>query len=236
MKPIDLTRFIWRTAGIIGIATLLPAQSILAQANVQDSLTWSGFLSSWLEQDDQGRGEQGGGRIPDFCAVTNYATPVQVWHLQPVYLWQGTDRPISIRPGGEPENPLPTGITVDSEMDLNLAQSIDTQLQPGGSYAWVVYDRLDQEQPIIVEPFRVMAATEREQVTAALEQLVQDLNNQGASAEAIALARADYFLGQGLIVDAVQSMFLVEAPSADLLANRTEMVESLCYSETLDEE
>ncbi|MEO0825177.1 MAG: hypothetical protein AAFW84_06370 [Cyanobacteria bacterium J06635_15] len=236
MNLTNWTRFVCRTASYLGVALLLPTQSILAQTNLDDSLTWTNFLNSWLEQEDPGRNRNGGGRLPDFCAVTSYADPIQVWHLQPIYLWQGAERPVAIRPDGDTDNTLAADVTVESATELNVAQSSENPLQPGESYDWILYDRLDPEQEIMVEPFQVMTIAKRHQVTTALEQLVEDLDNQGASAEEIALAKANYFLEQGLMVDAVQSMFLVEEPSSDLLASRTAMVDTLCNPEALDEE
>lgn len=228
MNLIDLTRRISQVASCIGIAVLLPTQTGLAQVEIDDSLAWSNFRNALIDQEDPGRNRNGGGRPGDICLVTDYATSVQVWHLQPIYLWQGTERPMAIRSVGEPADLLVTDVSTEPTTALNLAQNLETELEPGESYTWELSDAIDPDQVLMVIPFQVMATTERDQLTLALTQLVEDLENQGASNEVIALAKADFFLEQGLTMDALQVMFEVEAPSDALIASRVEIVETWC--------
>ncbi|NET61504.1 MAG: hypothetical protein F6K47_36905, partial [Symploca sp. SIO2E6] len=64
--------------------------------------------------------------------------------------------------------------------------------------------------------FRIMEAEEREAIAKELAALENRLKTEGASAEEIALKRANYFEGKELWSDVLREIYSVSNPSSEL--------------------
>ena len=133
----------------------------------------------------------------------------EVWSERPLFLWNiqgGTVQKIELFLKGSkeafwsPEIPEgATSIIYDGE-----------PLKPGQTYEW----RLTAPFPKVQPPFRVMASQKRDRITADLKQLEEQF--KGASVEKMALETANYFVKEGLWSDALQELYSVPSPSAEL--------------------
>lgn len=130
----------------------------------------------------------------------------EVWSDRPLFLWKGgrVQQIELFLPG----NPKPwtrkiregeTKVIYDGE-----------PLQPGQTYEW----RILAPHPIKQEPFQVMEPQERDRISAELRQLEERL--EGASAETMALEKANYFARRELWSDALRELYSVPKPSAEL--------------------
>jgi hypothetical protein len=77
-------------------------------------------------------------------------------------------------------------------------------------------------------PFQVLGGSDRAQVNDALQALDRQLKAEKASPEAIALQRANYFIQRGLSADALQEIYSVKHPSAELRQVIQEIETKLC--------
>ncbi|NEP42863.1 MAG: hypothetical protein F6K35_28010, partial [Okeania sp. SIO2H7] len=76
--------------------------------------------------------------------------------------------------------------------------------------------------------FSIMDVEEHETITQGLAKLDQDLNKQGATKEAIAFARFQFFAERNLWSDALSEVFKVKKPSIELQAFRRNILQRLC--------
>ncbi|NEQ29579.1 MAG: hypothetical protein F6K04_01050 [Leptolyngbya sp. SIO4C5] len=150
---------------------------------------------------------------------------------------------IAVRPNGEDEFSWTVELPSAENTELEPAPIVydGAPLQPGTEYEWSIFF-LEQsseaesssgatvpsaEQQTIVL-FKVLEDEARDRITADLDQIQVDLEAEGADTEAIALARAGYFVENGLLADAMQEMFAVDDPSENLLSSRANLVSELC--------
>ncbi|MGB3310497.1 MAG: hypothetical protein WBG32_02430 [Nodosilinea sp.] len=187
--------------------------------------------------EDRSRGGAGTSRGPGeqrasepFCILTPGRNET-IWHQQPLFVTNGPINRIAVRQKADdrtqPDNPEIWSYSPRPDADLLIVAKTDP-LQPGNRYEWLFYNSLD-DNVIFLLSFTVMpAGEERDQITTDLAQLEAELTQEGASIEAIAQAQADYFLAKDMPADALQILFAVEEPSADLVALRTETVETIC--------
>lgn len=189
------------------------------------------------DAEDRSRGGAGTSRGPGeqsadepFCILTPGRNET-VWHQQPLFVTHGPINRIAVRQKADdrtqPNNPEIWSYLPTTNADRLMVTKIDP-LQPGKVYEWLFYDT-SGEDLLYRLPFTVMAAgEERNQITTDLAQLETELTEAGDSVEAIAQAQADYFLAKDMPADALQILFAIEQPSADLVALRTETVETIC--------
>ncbi|MEO1669308.1 MAG: hypothetical protein AAFR77_00765 [Cyanobacteria bacterium J06631_2] len=129
-----------------------------------------------------------------------------------------------------------------SESEINLYQdeqlvwtkivSANTQtiaydgesLEPGSTYDWelVANDKKYRQTIVLLEQASQKA------IARDLVNLDSQLKSNKATAEEKAIARAKYFLDQELGSDALQQLYLVKNPSADLTSQRDDFEERLC--------
>jgi hypothetical protein len=162
----------------------------------------------------------GGGRGESFCPIApvklvdsdspnlTQTVVVEVWSDRPLFLWKGggVKQFELLLPGSEkPWTPKlsqgETKVIYDGK-----------PLQPGQSYEW----RVTTPFPISRQ-FRVMEREKRDRITKELTALEEQLKKQRASAETIALEKANYFADRGLWPDALRELYLVPKPSAELI-------------------
>lgn len=182
-------------------------------------------LSQRRGQDNR-RGNLGGTRRDDYCLV-NPGYGEEVWSLEPLFIWRGNlDRVALQSLGGESDL---LDLEISPATDGTFQSIYESEpLQPGTEYEWRWFTGRDQRG----FPFQTMAeGEERDRITADLAQLQDELETQGADAETIAQARADYFLQNNLLTDRLQALFSVDNPSEAFVETRNAVVEEICKQE-----
>jgi predicted Fe-Mo cluster-binding NifX family protein len=128
------------------------------------------------------------------------------------------------------ENPYSSQVVLWSQPVAAANQSATytgKALEPGQKYDWelVVDPALGNSQRFT---FQVMEAQKRDRITAELTALETQLKAAGATAEEIALERANYFAERDLWSDALQEVYSVKNPSATLTQAAQEMSAWAC--------
>ncbi|MGP1383500.1 MAG: hypothetical protein ACTS2F_08055 [Thainema sp.] len=235
MKYIQWLSSIGLSLAIVPAAVGLGNQATAQTAPIHLSLrqTMIDFFSR-DDAEDRSRGQAGTSRGEEesLCILTPGRNEI-IWHQQPFFAVQGAINRIEVRePWKDLTQPAPPILGVDRTMPnadgFVLTHFGDMALQPGTDYEWLFYDTLDDDILYLL-PFSVMeAGEERDKIATDLAQLEAELTQEGATTEAIAQAQADYFLARDMPADALQSLFAIEEPSADLVALRTETIETIC--------
>lgn len=139
-----------------------------------------------------------------------------VWNDRPLFLWQGIMQKIEVR--------LPSSKDAFWEQPVSEADRSATYngsaLQQGRTYQWVLTDQYSQPSSF---NFKIMATKERNVIAAELMALEAQLKTKKATAEAIALQRANYFAQRQLWSDVLQEVFEVKNPSAALTRIKQEL-------------
>ena len=158
----------------------------------------------------------------ELCLLTP-ARPGQetmIWHQNPVFVWHGEIAKMEV---------------VDSVTDTVMWQYAPTTeqisvtysgetLQAGRLYLWRVYDDIGSMSPTVFPPFTIMFDIRRRLIANGLA--VAESKVEGEASAAI--ARTEYFALRGLPVDALQSLFLIESTSEELMEAQRETVRRLC--------
>jgi len=204
-----------------GLALASPTQTLVSPTG------WRAiFRLLQDEAEDRRDGRNGGPRPADLCQLTPGREQV-IWHRTPLLLWQG-HYTAGLRPVGQDQVQWPQE-TLSLPAEVQAAHYAAAPL-PSGQYDWLLY--LDAEtpaQPTLWQSFTIMAAgARRDRIATHLAILQARLTQEGASAEAIAQARARYFLSQDLAADALQQVFTVSNPSPELLVLQETLVQAIC--------
>jgi len=159
-----------------------------------------------------------------------------IWSDRPLFFWQGeTVQRLEVRPYSL-DIPYSSQEVLWSQAVTKGERSViytGKGLQPGQKYDWELVV-VDPSSPRDSEPrplrytFQVMDASRRDAIAAELTALETQLKTAGATAEEIALARAKYFAQRELWSDALQEIYLVKNPSADLTKTAQEISTYLC--------
>jgi hypothetical protein len=216
----------------IASATLLPqATAQLAPSSLGQLKVFRGlrsFLSGPAE--DRNRGRDGGSRDSGPICVINPGYGEVVWHSQPLLLLQGNIEGVALHPADGGER-LWSALTPPSEDSLFNVQYDGDPLQPGQHYEQWVY-QINRDLSVVEGPkisFQIMPEGEaRDRIAAELTHLEAKLKHRGATAEEVATARAEVFFEHDLPADGLQELFLVEAPSADLIEARMAFIQDIC--------
>ncbi len=212
----------------VTVAIAGSAFTVLAQSPA----SWSGVIDVIFgrkEPRDPNPTRRGGPRPPDLCWIT---PTEKVWNTRPVFVWQGDTRLIGVR-AEEEEKVLwqqVAPINKDSTGQTPVRYFIEskTSLQPG-NYEWLFFDPTTRSLRIRV-PFQVMGGKERAATTAGLAKLNANLKTTGSNGEEIALQRAKFFAKRRLWTDAIQQVYSVKKPSAQLQQVVQEIEKETCES------
>ena len=153
-----------------------------------------------------------------------------IYSDRPLFLWQGKLPSLEIY--------LYTPFSLEKEQEILWTQSVGREyqkvlytgesLQPSQIYDWeIVVAPYSHRRRI---SFQVMSAQKREGISRELEQLETELTSSGATAEEIALERANYFAQRDLWSDALQELFSVENSSTAWSRDAQEIVKYICES------
>ncbi|MDZ8226915.1 hypothetical protein [Nostoc sp. ChiVER01] len=135
--------------------------------------------------------------------------PRIVWSDRPLFLWEGNAQQVGLM-----KNRQTTLWLQELAPGKKFISYTGEPLQPGETYYWVVFD---ESIPTGNIKFQVMEPQDRQEITNNLKILEEEQKAKGANTEAIALAKANYFIQQELWADALQQAYSVEKPSAELL-------------------
>ncbi len=216
------------TALITTSLSALPIQAAVRQQShqllteIKDSylaLSWGDILDRLHRKKKQGGGRGGiceiaPAKLVDPDAKQENTQDIQeVWSDRPLFLWTikgGTAQRIEL--------------FVQESADASWSREIEAgetkvsydgePLQPGQTYEW----QLSALAPFPIKStgvrFQVMESQKRDRISAELRQLEEQL--KGASAETIALEKANYFAQRELWSDALRELYSVPSPSAEL--------------------
>ena len=149
-----------------------------------------------------------------------------IWSDRPLFIWQGKipeseiNLTESTKNFGEEE--LVWTETVP-ENTQTIAYTGD-ELQLGATYDWELISNGTTYRQTIT----LMEESQREAIAAELAALENKLENNHATKEDIAIAKADYFIQQQLGYDALQQLYSVPNPSSSLTEQITEIERHLC--------
>lgn len=229
-KPTYLLSLLLLTLGVVVAPATTqvgqPTYSAIAQSNnIESTVSFRNLLRRIFpddERDDPTTISRG-----DFCllAPARPGEETTIWHQKPVFIWQGTIGKLEVVDDITGERlwqyePAPDETFVSYEGE---------QLKAGSTYVWKVYSDSTSETAITFPPFTILPAINRlliaNGLSVARDRAIAADNPEENPPE---LANANYFAFRDLPVDALQSLFTVENPSADLVEGRAEIVESMC--------
>ena len=179
--------------------------------------------------DDPGRTSRG-----DVCLVSpNSPTPsdpsesassviAQVWHPQPTFVWTGRAEAIALRVVGSQD-----AITEQTVLGRWSATYDESPLEFGQTYEWVV-EPATPSGGLQVASFVMVSVDDYEQIGMELEAIQASLADSEPTAEALVLARAEYFAQQHLWADMWREVLAVEDPSDELMRSILEALERPC--------
>jgi hypothetical protein len=222
LRPIFLT-----TITVTFISLSFIPQTLGAGIIVNPQPSWRSIIQRILggEPEDKGRGANGGSRGDDFCLI-NPVENEKVWHLNPLFIWQGNTNKIGLREKGK-NIVLWRNSVAQAKSNLKSAQYKGLPLQFAKTYEWLFYSNTSKN--IVREiPFQIMDATERAPITAELSALNNKLKAEGATEEEIALERASYFENRKLWGDVLQELYSVKNPSEKLQSIANEVTNKIC--------
>lgn len=209
------------SAVTIGASFLhLANQKIHAETvSTYQSLPWGK-----LYEKQEPKKRQTGGSRSSLCPIapSMLGNISEIWHQQPLFLWQGPIGRIEILRSKSDEL---IWSQVVKESDRSLVY-IGSALQPGESYDWMSWD--DSMSPIFRVTFQVLGGARRDRISSDLNRLEATLKQEGATKERIAYARAEYFASRQMWADALQEAYSVENPSENLTTFRQSIPERFC--------
>jgi hypothetical protein len=160
----------------------------------------------------------GGSRGKDgdvYAIVPGHLGRAEVWSSQPLFLWQGAIRQIEVVQSDTKETIWSQRVAADDRRCKYRGRL----LEPGQTYEWVIYSLA--KSPIARIAFRVLPPKERDRITADLTALESQWAD--ATAEMLALLRAQYFAERQLWAEVLREAFSVKTPSAELANLRQQL-------------
>lgn len=149
-----------------------------------------------------------------------------IWSDRPRFIWQGTARRIELFASGSQK---PLWSKTISENDKSVLYDGEP-LQPGQRYTWRLSTSSEGDNFEPSRTFRIMSSPERDKIAADLTKLENQLKAESATAEEIALERANYFADKErrLWSDALQEVYSVQNPSEEVNAVIQEISTRIC--------
>jgi hypothetical protein len=159
-----------------------------------------------------------GGRT-DFCAISPRLLKEEVELVSGdriLFVWNGKISKIEVHAEGVDE---PLWIQVVSQ-DVRQAQYTGFPLIAGARYEWWIFNRFaaNETKPSLRVPFQVIEPSERDRLALELAELNSQMRSakKWVSAEEWSRRRSQYFISQGLFVDALREILSVQRPSQEL--------------------
>jgi hypothetical protein len=167
-------------------------------------------------------GRRPGNSLVECSLIPNFkdSKAIKIWNRQPSFFQLKETGSVTLK---DPD----TDTIVIKKSIVNVQKfSIDLRsIKPGEYRLLLTTDIAVQSSFTLIE---IMNETEYQKVKQALDQLdIKDLDP-----ESIALKRSEYFVDQDLIVDALETLFKLDNPSATIITHQDKLIERLCPSGT----
>lgn len=169
-------------------------------------------------------------RGDEVCAISPGNLGEQViWSDRPVFIWQGKIPQSKI-------NVYSSSTNFNHERDEQLIWSTDIQpntqtiayagekLKPGFIYDWEIIANDKTYRPTFV----LMKEPQRKAIAQDIAKIEGDLKAINATAEEMAIAKADYFADKKLWSDALQQLYIVDNASPKLQQKITDIEQYFC--------
>ena len=191
---------------------------------VSQQFSWGNILDQ-IRRDKPPHGSRGG-----LCLlVPSQVEPGVMWNDRPLFVWRGLEQTVGLQRVGSETVFWRRSLTQPGAV-VNQVQFVGLALQPGQTYELLLFSEPTASQPVRRQPFRVMPRADRALITTELQALTTKLKREGASDEAIAQQRTQYFVDRRLEADAIQEVYGVKNPSISLRQLATDIPETLCAS------
>lgn len=221
-----MSKFNWVLGSLLVTAMMF---SGLPTGSTQTTRSWENILSNKDEDNEppvppaSGGGTSRGGPL---CAIAprSIGTITEVWSDRPLFVWQGVVGQLEVRKPATKETLWRQTVSATTRRVSYGGEP----LQPGQTYHWVIFDQANRS--IAEIPFQVMESEKRDRIKTRLQILDVELKQKGATAEEIALRRAQYFAQSQLWSDVWREVFSVENPSAALAEIAQSMPTPKCTS------
>lgn len=207
------------TTAIVGVPQIFTPVTIAQTIPGQQPFAW------WdIFQNEPPVEKRPGGKRGDLCAIAprSINTETEVWNDRPLFVWQGNFGKIEVQSNDRKQVLWSQPVAATD----SLVRYTGAPLLPSQIYNWVIFD-LDNN-PIFFVPFKVMDAQKRDRIRLDLMALEEELKNKKATAEQIALKRANYFAQHQLWSDVLQEVYTVKNPSATLKEILQKIPTQLC--------
>jgi hypothetical protein len=192
----------------------------------RQSFSWAKFSEIIFSKKPPIKPRTGGSRPTQVsCMISPEKSDVTtiVWSERPLFIWKGRVQRIALRYPNSDKDFWWNEKVAETQ---NITYTGDKPLQPGQTYEWIVNSSM-------FVPFQVMEAQQRDRITSELRTLENQLKAKGADTEAIALAKANYFVENQLWSDALQQAYSVQKPSPELEQIRKDIPNQLCNARPL---
>lgn len=226
-KFVSVKFYLLITSLIIATLSTLPIEAAIRQEPSQlQRKTYSQFLAlSWVDIWNRLRGRRTpkGGR-GEICAIlpqelenldNGQKGTDEIWTDKPMFYWRGVGvTQIDIKNSkGE------VFATLKVKDGLTKIKYNGKPLQLGEYYGWQITAEKDRGFPTkdSVSYFKVMDSEKRDGITKNLKELEASLKKKGDSVEKIALEKANYFANREMWTDALEHLYSVQKPSAQLM-------------------
>jgi hypothetical protein len=221
----------WKTTSLLSLVTVacFTPFPIFAQIESTSPTDSTSTLERIVQQFSLRRKD--GVRQGGFCVASpgQLESTYVVWSNRPVFVWDRVASRIIVRD----DQGVEVWNQAVSSGDRAAIYNSSIPLQPDRRYRWTILTpsqtEVDPDQQFY--SFRIMGGEQRDQITNALPQ-----GQPGATPEEISLEQSDYFIERELWSDALQSLYAVQNPSAELTQARQEivstLVQNICHRQT----
>lgn len=205
--------------GLLTVTALAGLPNLLSQAaTAQTSVEYQSSTGkiSQNKQNEEPVDKRPAGKRGGFCPLAPNVSDVstQVWSDRPFFVWRGILGKFEVHPHQSKEvlwsQPVALGM-----LGVQHVPYAGKALQPGQTYDWVIFNL--ENKPVVSIPFKMMNSQERDRINKQLQSLNGELRDKRATAEEIALRRAQYFAQQNLWSDVWQEYFSVKNRPAALV-------------------
>ncbi|HLO49039.1 MAG TPA: hypothetical protein VK211_11540 [Kamptonema sp.] len=189
----------------------LSLQNASAQTE-EKQLPWDKLYEKEPPRKEETGGSRGGVELCTISPESLSGEAIRIWNDRPLFIWQGTLSKIEVRKRRSQEVLWSQKIATNNNSILYRG----SPLQSGESYDWLLFEEGSSIATFQVS-FQMLSAEERDRITADLNSLETQLQQEGATTEKIAYAKANYFASRQMWPDVFQSAYEVKNPSQALI-------------------
>lgn len=220
-RPIDIPRY----PQVLGLLLVTLGLLAIPPAEAQPTSQLHNIFRRIFDQDEDDPPLISRGDICLIAPATPGAGTPAIWHDQPVMVFKpGSIERLALRE--EATNVVfwdysPTVTTSHVIYD-------GAPLQSDQVYRLDVYLDADAPSPAIFPDFHLLSEDTRSLISQGLAIGTTPDDTDALPADWDAIQRAEYFVEQGLRLDAIQALFAVENPSAELVNTQRRIIASAC--------